>query len=457
MCSIPFRPIANAVDNNADASKRKLAVKIVIADLLIPGDGEPQKNAALVYQGKLILWTGGQADLPSHYHDRVVQQFHVPYLMPGLWDCHSHFIGSGPQDDALPPYQVFVSVHPATHGARLARGCWEALQRGYTSLRDLGGFGCEVAQAISDGTIVGPNIYSSGACISQLAGHGDVFALPAGDALLNLGVGETRPGHYGSNISCLVDGLDECRRAVRLQIRRGAKCIKVLASGGIMSADDNPLYAQFSPEELDVIVAEATHMGRSVAAHAHGKPGILAAVRAGVTTVEHNSFADQECIDLMKEKGNIYVATASALTALRDSNGKGLPEYVWEKAQLALKSHWHAYELAVKSGLTIALGVDTAPGYPMAHEIELAVKAGMSHLEALKAATAHGPLTVQGQVPLTGQLKEGYEADFIGVTENPVEDVRVLQDRNNIRWVWKGGRLYKGPRVGPWGEGDGGL
>lgn len=310
---------------------------------------------------------------------------------------------------------------------------------------------------ISDGTIVGPKIYPSGACISQLAGHGDVFALPAGDALLNLGVGETHPGHHGSNVSCLVDGLDECRRAVRLQIRRGAKCIKVLASGGILSADDNPLYAQFSPEELDVIVAEATRMGRSVAAHAHGKPGILAAVRAGVTTVEHNSFADQECIDLMKENGTIYVATASALTALRDSNGKGLPEYVWEKAQMALNSHWHAYELAVKSGLTIALGVDTAPGYPMAQEIELAVKAGMPNLEALKAATANGPLTVQVQVPLTGQLKEGYEADFIGVTENPVEDVRVLQDRNNIRWVWKGGRLYKGPGVGPWGEGDGGV
>lgn len=146
MCPIPFRPIANAVEDNTDASKRKLAVKIVTTDLLIPGDGEPQKNDALVYQGKLILWTGRHADLPSHYRDRVVQQFHVPYLMPGLWDFHSHFIGSGPQDDALPPYQVFVSVHAATHGARLARGCWEALQRGYTSLRDLGGFGCEVAQ-----------------------------------------------------------------------------------------------------------------------------------------------------------------------------------------------------------------------------------------------------------------------------------------------------------------------
>jgi imidazolonepropionase-like amidohydrolase len=332
-------------------------------------------------------------------------------------------------------------------------GCWESIQRGYTSVRDVAGYGCEVAKAVDDGTIVGPNIYSSGGCLSQLAGHGDVFNLPAGDVLLNLGVGTVTPGHYGTSMSCIVDGVDECRRGVRLQIRRGAKCIKILASGGVMSTDDNPMYAQFCKEELDAMVEEATRMGRAVAAHVHGKPGIIAAVNAGVTTLEHVSFADQECVDLIKEKGTIYVATRTIVQLLLDSNGEGLPKKIWEKAKLVGSNHLNAYKLAIEAGgVTFALGTDTPPGFNQAMELEFAVEAGLSNLEAIKAATANGPLTVKGQAPKTGQLKVGYEADFLGVCENPVQDVKVLQKKENIVWVWKGGRLFKGPGVGPWGE-----
>lgn len=320
-------------------------------------------------------------------------------------------------------------------------------------MRDVAGLGCEVSKAIEDGSIVGPNVYSSGACLSQLAGHGDVFALPAGDVLLNLGVQNISPGFYGTNMSCIANGVDECRRAVRLQIRRGAKCIKVMASGGVLSRDDNPLYAQFSPEELDTIVEEATRMHRSVAAHVHGKPGILAAVNAGVTSVEHVTFADKECIDLIKEKGTIYVATRSIVDFLLKTGGEGMPKIIWEKAKLCGANHLNAYKLAIKTGgITFALGTDAPPGANMALELEFAVEAGLSNLEAIKAATANGPLTVKGQAPLTGQLKAGYEADMIGVMENPAEDVTVLQKKSNIKWVWKGGKLFKGPNIGPWGE-----
>ncbi|KAI1862910.1 hypothetical protein JX265_008956 [Neoarthrinium moseri] len=442
--------LAPAGDDAVSTTKKKFFT-IIRARLLVPGDGKPLHDAALVIENKIIAWVGAQAEVPDEYTEAPHRSFDIDYLMPGLWEVHAHFDGSSPSDPDL-GYLAFLSTHPAAAGARLAKQCWEALQRGYTSLRDVAGLGCEVAQAIDDGSIVGPNVYSSGGALSQLGGHGDIFVIPAGDVLLNFGVGNISAGHHGTGPVVIVDGVDECRRGVRLQIRRGAKCIKVMASGGVMSRDDNPLYAQFSKEELDVIVQEANRQGRAVAAHVHGKPGILAAVNAGVTTVEHMSFADQECMDAIKEKGTIYVATRFIVDLLLQTGGKGLSKEQWAKAKLCGANHEAAYKLAIKNGLTFALGTDTAPGDNCAIELEYAVKAGMSNLEAIKAATANGPLTVGAQAPKSGQLKAGYEADIIGLTENPVEDVKVLQNIDVIKYVFKGGRLFKGPGVGPWGE-----
>ncbi|KZL84465.1 amidohydrolase [Colletotrichum incanum] len=448
-----FRPNYTDAPGSPLSPTKKITLIIIKTSLLIPGDGEPIKDAALVISSKVIAWIGSRSSLPSEYTDSPHRSYSVPYLMPGLWDCHAHFGGESPNDNGgNDPYQSFITGHPAASGARLTRGCWLALQRGYTSLRDVAGLGCEVSHAIEDGSIVGPNVYSSGACLSQLAGHGDIFSLPAGDVLLNLGVSQITPGHFGTASSMIVDGVDECRRAVRLQIRRGAKCIKLMASGGVMSRDDNPLYAQFSAAELETIVEEATRQNRVVAAHVHGKPGILAAIKAGVTTLEHVSFADRECIDLIKEKGIIYIATRLVMDMLLSTGGKGIPPTAWEKAKLCATNHMVAYKMAIESGVQVALGTDTPPGFNMAMELESAVKAGMSNLEAIKAATANGPLSVGGQAPKTGQLKVGYEADAIGLLENPVEDVKVLQKLENIGWVWKGGKIFKGPGIGPWGE-----
>jgi imidazolonepropionase-like amidohydrolase len=422
---------------------KKIVRSIVLATLVIPGDGEPFANGAVVTELDEIVYVGPEAELPHHYYSQPHKLYGVPFLMPGLWDVHVHFMGASETDPDVTQAEAFAGIHPASAGARLGRQCWESLQRGY---------GCEIAQAIDDGSIIGPNIYSSGACISQTAGHGDIFELPAGDAILNIGVSQVTPGHYGGGVTILADGVDECRRAVRLQIRRGAKCLKILASGGVMSRDDNPKYAQFSKDELDAIMEEANRFERSVAAHVHGKAGIIAAVKAGVTTVEHVSYADQECIDLIKKHGTIFVATRFVVEQLLSTGGKGLNRKVWEKAQTVGAVHMTAYKLAIDNGVTMALGTDSSPGANQAVELEYAVKAGMSSLEAIKAATANAPLTVKGQVPKTGQLRVGYKADMLGVWENPVEDVRVLQKKSNIGWVWKGGKIYKGPGVGPWGE-----
>jgi len=440
----PTKPVEQA--------KKKPFYTIIFADLVIPGDGDPLRSHALVLSGKLIEWMGQWHGVPSRYtsDSEGHRKFRIPYVMPGLWDCHVHFVGADPYE--VRGYDTFLALHPASGGARLARGCWEALQNGYTSMRDVGGYGCEVAKAIDEGTIAGPNVYGSGAVLSQTAGHGDVFENAPGDVLNHAGVKTIYPGHASSGIICLVDGVDECRKGVRLQIRRGARSIKLVASGGIMSRDDNPLYAQFSPEELECIVKEANRLGRAVAAHCHGKPGIMAAVEAGVTTVEHVSCGDRECIELIKKKGTVYVATRFIMDILLASKGEGLPTHVWEKVQLIGNSHEEAYRMAIKEGVTFAIGTDAPPEGCTPAELESAVKLGMTPLEAIKAGTANGPLTVGEQAPKTGQLKVGYEADILGLTANPVEDIKILQNRDNIKWVWKGGRLYKGPGVGPWGE-----
>ncbi|KAI1257365.1 hypothetical protein MGN70_000405 [Eutypa lata] len=435
-----------------DAEAEKPVFTVITADILIPGDGDPQENAALVIQNKVIAWVGPQSALPQKYTDPPHKSYSVPYLMPGLWDCHVHF---GGESTAEPSVLPFIGHHPASSGARLAKGCWTALQRGYTSLRDVAGYGCEVALAIDDGTIAGPHVYGCGAALSQTGGHGDVFELPAGDALLHLGVGGTAMAagsSYGAGKIALADGVDECRRAVRLQVRRGARCVKVFASGGVKSRGDALMAPQFSPEELRCVVGEAARQGLVVAAHLHSKPAIIEAVLAGVRTVEHASFADQECVDLMKEKGCLYIATRTVVDLLLKTGGKGLSRQTWEKAKLIGRNHEAAYKLAIRSGATFALGTDTQPGFNMAMELEHAVEAGMSNLEAIKAATANGPLCIGDQAPKTGQLKAGYEADVIGVMENPVEDIKALQKMDNVRWVWKGGKIFKGPGVGPWGE-----
>ncbi|KAK7969684.1 hypothetical protein PG988_008757 [Apiospora saccharicola] len=418
-------------DEANTAARKKVFYNIVKADFLIPSDGDPLEAAALVVEGKPIIWVGAAADLPGKYaeagHYRV---FSVPVVMPGLWDVHAHFEGG--RSGELPSYIGMITEHPATAGARLTRQCWESLQRGYrwyvvtlqdktsistrtnrcmhvTSLRDVAGYGCEIAKAIDDGSIVGANIYSSGGCLSQLAGHGDVFPLPAGDVLLNMGVGNITAGHHGTTMSIIVDGVDECRRGVRLQLRRGAKCIKMLASGGVLSLDDDVDCAQFSAEELTCIVEEARQQKRCVAAHVHAKAGILQAVRAGVKTVEHVTFADDEVIELVKERGVIWVATRTVIQLRsRATSGRS------------------------RTGASF--------------------RCGMTNLQAIRCATANGPLTMGEQAPKTGQLKAGYQADLLGLAENPVEDVRVLQQKENIKYVWKGGVLFKGPGIGPWGE-----
>ncbi|KAH8655438.1 hypothetical protein BX600DRAFT_368082, partial [Xylariales sp. PMI_506] len=323
---------------------------------LIPGRGDPIPQAVVIISqttGKVIYV--GSANVPTEFTD--APRTHVRYLLPGLWDCHAHFTGTKKVE-----YEAILQTHPASVGAANARVFYDLVMAGFTSIREVGGFGIETSQAVKAGLIIGPNVYSSGAAIGITGGNCDCPALPADWVYSRQkpSFTEAWPGHVGM---ATADGVEECRLCVRQQIRRGADCIKIVASGGIMSANDDPYYRQYSDEELAVMVSEARLQGRAVAVHAHGKAGILAALRAGAHTIEHGSYLDEEAVELMRDRGATLVATRAIFeVGLRNLDAWG-PSSA-KKLVAAAGYHLEAYRTAVRKGVKIALGSDLASADP---------------------------------------------------------------------------------------------
>jgi imidazolonepropionase-like amidohydrolase len=333
-------PIIDATDMTVPASTASSELRID-ADLLIPGRGDPIKNATLICgtekasdsneRGK-IVYVGSTSDVSSKYS--TLSATKVPVLMPGLWDAHVHYFGQ--KDLNL---DAVALIRPALSGMRAARDVAATLNAGYTSVREVGGYGIDFSQAINEGWIPGPHIYSAGAPLSQTAGHGDLHTLPI--ELMHHKMHGEMPLH-------LADGVEEAIKAVRLQIRRGAKLIKICATGGVLSRIDSPRAAQFNKSELEAIVEEATRTSMYVAAHAHGTEGIIAALKAGVMTIEHGSYLTDEAIELMKEKGAILVATRF-IQVHGTKNPNIMPEESFKKILEVNKANKKSYQKAVST------------------------------------------------------------------------------------------------------------
>jgi imidazolonepropionase-like amidohydrolase len=215
-----------------------------------------------------------------------------------------------------------------------------------------------------------------------------------------------------------------------------------------MSEVDHPIHQQYSHEELVAIVEEASRAERYVAAHCHGLPGIMAALRAGVMTIEHGSYLDEEAADVMIEQGAIYVPTRFVIDILLQSEDK-LPRYAYLKGQMVADHQANAMKIAVAKGVKIAMGTDIFMSGDLygqnSLEIKLLQDAGMTALEAIEAATANGPDTLGPQAPLSGQLREGYDADVIAVNFNPLEDNSGWGNPDRVTNVWKSGVSVKAP------------
>jgi imidazolonepropionase-like amidohydrolase len=239
-------------------------------------------------------------------------------------------------------------------------------------------------------------------------------------------------------------------KAVREQLRKNARVIKICASGGVMSEVDHPIHQQFSDEELAAIVEEAARAERVVAAHCHGKPGIMAALRAGVKTIEHGTYLDEEAAELMKETDAILVATRFVVEELLQLESQ-IPPYAWRKMTAMADQHAQALKIAVASGVKVAMGTDIFTSGPVhgyryrtaSREIRHLIEAGLPPLDAVEAATALGPETLGPQAPRSGQIAEGFAADVIVLDRNPLDDVTVWGDPERVRAVWKAGRQVK--------------
>jgi imidazolonepropionase-like amidohydrolase len=414
-----------------------VAVERIEADILIPGRGEPIHDGCVVLDGPTIAYAGPTAGAPATPGAGI---YRVPAVLPGLWDCHAHFIGV-----FTPDLAELATNAPALTAMRVARDAAVALHAGFTSVREVGGLGVWVGRAVAEGTVKGPNVFGAGAVLSPTGGHADLHMYPV-QWVCDLA------DRIGMLRQC--DGVPECLRAVRLQLREGARLIKVCASGGVMSQIDDPIHQQFSRHELHAIVEEAGQAERMVAAHCHGKPGIMAALEAGVRTIEHGTYLDDECAEAMRECDAVLVPTRLIVEEfLAYGAAAGLPDYAQRKLLAVADRHAEAIGIAHERGVRIAAGTDvggsgtTTPARWGQNGAELGylVKYGLSALEAIEAATATAPSTLGPQAPKSGQLQPGYDADVIALSGDPSVDVGILADPMNVTHVWRGGERMKAP------------
>lgn len=436
-------------DDVLPQSKQPTTQALILADLMIPGRGEPVPDVAigLSLDEGVITFVGPQSSLPLSMANSGLPRTHVRYILPGLWDCHTHYTGALHGD-----FQETSMTHPAACGAAIARGFHDTLMSGFTSVRDMGGYATEVAPMVEAGIILGPSVFGAGGAIGITGGNCDAHMLPADIVYSRQGTDTTRPWP-GVSSMVLADGVDQCRLAVRQQIRRGAKCIKVVATGGTLSLNDEPIDRSYSDAELAAFVEEAGLQRRSVAMHAHGKNGIMAAIRAGAKTIEHGSFIDEEAAELMAEKGVMLVSTRYIIEDLLQRIDTLHPSIARKLLAIA-DSHRRAYQICVRKGVKIALGTDICVADPRSGlspghhgmEVVLAVKmAGLSPLQAIEAGTINSAETLGLMAPQKGLIQVGWDADLIALDENPLENISLFGEPANIKYVWKAGQLVKSP------------
>jgi imidazolonepropionase-like amidohydrolase len=348
-------------------------------------------------------------------------------VLPGFFDCHVHVMMSGVDLLRLLQTPFSYPFYEAVHNLR------RTLALGITHVRDAGGADLGVAEAVRHRLIAGPRMQIAISMLSQTGGHGDGWHVCGAEVPL-MGPHPGRP-------DTVVDGPEGMRRTVRELLRAGADVIKVATSGGVLSARDDPRHAHFRPEELDVLVDEATAAGVAVMAHAQGEGGIKAAVRAGVRSIEHGIYLDDEAIDLMLDRGTWLVPTLAAPRAVLTAAaaGAGLPAAVVEKARTVQAAHDASVRRAVDAGVRIAMGTDSGVG-PHGHNLEelpLMAACGMTPEQVWRATTL-GAAELLGVEREFGSLEPGKRADLV-VLDGAVDDLTHLAGR--VREVYRDGEL----------------
>jgi len=331
-------------------------------------------------------------------------------VLPGLIDMHVHLESETSKDAPTKK----IGQNPADIAFEAQKNALTTLRAGFTTVRDLGGTGVNIAlrNAINRGIVVGPRIFTSGKTIATTGGHGDPTNGWREDILF--------PHNFADGV---INSPDEARQAVRQRYKDGTDWIKITATGGVLSIAKNGKAPQFQKDELDALMATAADYNFKVAAHAHGAEGIKRALRAGVTTIEHGTFMDDECIALFKEKGAYYVPTIIAGKSVADS--AKIPGYyhplVVPKALETGPVIQATFAKAYKAGVKIAFGTD-AGVYKHglnAKEFQYMTEAGMPAMEAIQSATIVAATVLDMQTQI-GSIEVGKIADIIASENNPL-------------------------------------
>ncbi|WP_048600573.1 metal-dependent hydrolase family protein [Rubeoparvulum massiliense] len=394
---------------------------------LIDGKGNTLENSALYIEDDKISKVG-KADELTVANDVTVIDITGKTVMPGFIDAHMHLIGVknlNLAQAALEPTELLMG--------RALKDLDKLINAGFTTIRDVGSpVAVHIKRLIKEGYYTGPRIHTAHLMLSQTAGHGDIHNLPP-----------------EFNLFEVCDGPDECRKAARKQFRAGADFIKISSSGGVLSEKDDPRSPQFTVEEIKAIVYEAEAVGSYVASHAQSTQGIKNALIAGVRTIEHGILIDDEGIEMMLERGAILVPTLSIVKRIVEQGHLyGVPEFGLAKSRYFYKLHKQNVRKAYQAGVKIAGATDFLGCKPVEHggnaeEYEIFVnELGLSPMEAITCGTqnAADALAIGDK---TGSLEEGKLADVIVVNGNPLDDITVLLNTDNIEKVFVEGQLLK--------------
>ncbi len=396
--------------------------------LIDPKSGQVSTEMSIVVTGNNITAVQ-KGYLAATAGDKIID-LKTRTVLPGLIDAHVHLEDEGSPNTQLKEFTM-SAVDIAFQSTVYAK---TTLMAGFTTVRDVGGTGVNIAlrNAIRKGLVIGPRIYTAGKIISSTGGHGDPTH-------------GYRAGLYAepSYTETVADGKDACIKAVRQLYKEGADLVKITASGGVLSLEKDGTGAQFSDEELKAIVSTAKDYGMPVAAHAHGAEAMKRAIKAGVTSIEHGTFMDDEAIELLKKYGVWFVPTIIAGKSVSDSAKKPgyFPPVIAGKALAIGPIIQGTFGKAYKAGVKIAFGTDAGV---YAHgknwmEFVYMTEAGMPAMEALKCATGNAAELI-GVSDKVGSIEAGKLADIIAVDGDPIKDIHVM---GQVKFVMKDGVVYK--------------
>jgi imidazolonepropionase-like amidohydrolase len=408
-----------------------MAFSLIRNGTLIDGNGgTPLPNAAVLIEDNRIRAVGPANSLPLPNANLTEINAGGGFFLPGFIDTHVHVTLEGVNiaRDMVTPFSLKFY-----NSVQFMRRTVEA---GITSVRDAGGADAGVKQAVEQGLVLGPRMQISITPLTITGGHGDGWMLSGNEFMLF--------PPYPGNPDGRCNGVEEVRKKVREVLRAGAEVVKVHATGGVLSPRDHPEFTQFSEEELRVMVQEAAYRrGVKVMAHAQGAEGVKNAIRAGIYSIEHGIYLDDEAIELMLKHGTFLVPTLIAPLAVLEAGEKGgMPEYGVRKAREVVEAHGDSIGRAHKAGVKIAMGTDAGvmPHGTNLRELGLMVNIGMTPMEAI-VATTRTAAECLGWQDRVGTLEPGKLADVVITRSDPLKDIRSLENVENIAVVMKDGQI----------------